>query len=359
MNYPVITEQVLDRVEGSWWSRRRRRDDVPSLPPGAVHVFRVGGNYRAFPEGMVFDPAHPDVLDASSVTLVDTRARLVEVERTLPSVSEADTFSVRVSFTCQVSDPAVVARQGVIDVAVPLHAYLLGDTDLPKAGAGHRVEEINAVRDEVARRMIAYTAVVPPRVPGMSVEYVSAEVKVSESLRAWEETLRNERRTSQLTQFKLDQETQTAARIAEVFAQGSNHVDALSVARQETEVNQVAARIHRIEQEETTRRHDERTADRTHARGMEVAAAQMRRDTVLALLRQMGGSGDYVDYHQVLEQVLRDTGGGSTGLTSGLSDAPMVEAGPSGHPEPEQRHRGKQSQDRRDGFVQSEEDLLD
>ncbi|MER6078523.1 hypothetical protein ABT156_09575, partial [Streptomyces sp. NPDC001833] len=120
VNYPVIAEHILATVQGTWWSRRRRRDDVPPLPPGAVHVFRVGGNYRTFPEGMVFDPSHPDVLDASSVSIVDTRARLVDVERPLPSVSEADNFTMRASFTCQVTDPTVIARQGIIDVTVPL-----------------------------------------------------------------------------------------------------------------------------------------------------------------------------------------------------------------------------------------------
>lgn len=59
MNYPVIAEHILATVQGTWWARRRRREDVPPLPPGAVHVFRVGGNYRTFPEGMVFDPSTP------------------------------------------------------------------------------------------------------------------------------------------------------------------------------------------------------------------------------------------------------------------------------------------------------------
>ncbi|MCX4763838.1 hypothetical protein OG562_23285 [Streptomyces sp. NBC_01275] len=358
MNYPVIAEHVLDTIQGGWWSRRRRRDDVPSLPPGAVYVFRVGGNYRSFPEGMVFDPSHPDVLDASSVSLVDTRARLVEVERQLPSVSEADNFTISATFTCQVTDPTVIARQGVIDVAVPLRAYLLGDGDLPKVSAGHRVEEINAVRAEVARRMTAYSAVVPPRVAGMTVEFVSAEVRTSESLRAWEETLRNERRTGQLSQFKLDLDTQTASRIADVLAQGSDHVDAFGIARQEIEVTEAAARIHRAADEEATRRREEDAADRAHARARETAEGQMRRDMVLTLLRQMGGSGDYVDYHQVLEQVLRETGG-RPGIGSGATEAPMVEPGPAGRAASARREQAGPLKDRREGFVQNEEDLVD
>ncbi|MFH8794225.1 hypothetical protein [Streptomyces sp. NPDC017941] len=358
MNYPVITEHVLESVQGTWWSRRRRRDDVPTLPPGAVYVFRVGGNYRVFPEGMVFDESHPDVLDASSVTLVDCRARLVEVERTLPSVSEADIFTIRASFTCQVADPTVIARQGVIDVAVPLRAYLLGDSDMPKVSAGHRVEEINAVRAEVARRMTAFSAVVPPRVAGMSVEFVGVEVTASDSLRAWEETLRNERRNGQLSQFKIDVETQAAARIAEVLAQGSDHVDAFGIARHEIDVTEAAARIHRHTGEEATRSHDAVLAERAHKRAQDAAEAQMRRDMVLTLLRQMGSGEQYVDYHQVLEQVLRETGG-RTGVGTGTSDVPMVEQGATSLSAPTSQARAMPPGDRRESFVQSEDDLVD
>ncbi|MEU2559470.1 hypothetical protein ABZ626_09075 [Streptomyces longispororuber] len=357
MNYPVIAEHVLATVQGTWWSRRRRRDDVPQLPPGAVYVFRVGGNYRSFPEGMVFDPSHPDVLDASSVSLVDTRARLVEVERTLPSVSEADNFTLRASFTCQVTDPAVIARQGIIDVTVALRAYLMGDGDLPRVSAGHRVEEVNAVRTEASHRMTAYSAIVPPRVAGMSVEFVSAEVHASDDLRDWEQRLRDERRSWELQRGQRDFETQDALRIAELLSQGSDHVDAFGIARKEIDVSEVADRIHRIADEESTRRHAAETADRAHAQARETAEAQMRRDMLLTLLRQMAGS-EYVDYHPIFEQVLREMGGRSGSDTeSAAGTTRMVEPGPA---------RSRFGEPGRDGgrgprgdFVKDEDDLVD
>ncbi|WP_369216160.1 hypothetical protein, partial [Streptomyces flavofungini] len=325
---------------------------------GAVHVFRVGGNYRTFPEGMVFDPSHPDVLDASSVSLVDTRARLVEVERTLPSVSEADKFTVRASFTCQVTDPTVIARQGIIDVAVALRAYLMGDNDLPRASAGHRVEEVNAVRTEVSHRMTAYSAIVPPRVAGMSVEFVSAEVHASDDLRDWEQKLRDERRSWELRRGQRDFETQDAQRIADLISRGSDHVDAFGIARQEIDVTEAAARIHRNSETEAAQRRAAETSDRAHAQARETAEAQMRRDMVLTLLRQMGGS-EYVDYQQVLEQVLKETGGGRTApsLANGADAARMVESGPvRGHRAEAGRDgsRGPQG-----GFVRDEDDLID
>ncbi|MFF8291364.1 hypothetical protein ACF068_19335 [Streptomyces sp. NPDC016309] len=357
MNYPVIAEDILATVQGAWWSRRRRRDDVPQLPPGAVYVFRVGGNYRPFPEGMVFDPSHPDVLDASSVSLVDTRARLVEVERTLPSVSEADNFTVRAAFTCQVTDPTVIARQGIIDVTVPLRAYLMGDADLPRVSAGHRVEEVNAVRTQVSHRLTAYSAIVPPRVAGMSVEFVSAEVHASDDLRDWEQKLRDERRSQELQRGQRDFETQDALRIAELLSQGSDHVDAFGIARKEIDLTEAAARIHRTGEEESARRHEAEASARAHAQGRETAEAQMRRDMVLTLLRQMGGS-EYVDYHQVLEQVLRETGG--TQAAPGIAAAGatrMVGPGSAGTGRTPTGRDG--SRDPRGGYVTDEDDLLD
>lgn len=357
MNYPVIAEHILATVQGTWWARRRRREDVPPLPPGAVHVFRVGGNYRTFPEGMLFDPAHPDVLDASSVSLVDTRARLVDVDRPLPSVSEADNFTLRASFTCQVTDPVVIARQGIIDVTVPLRAYLMGDSDLPRVSAGHRVEEINAVRTEVGHRMTAYSAIVPPRVAGMNVEFVSAEVHASDDLRDWEQKLRDERRSWELQRGQRDFETQDALRIAELLSQGSDHVDAFGIARKEIDLTEAAARIHRITDEESAHRRTAETAERVHAQTRETAEAQIRRDMLLTLLRQMSGS-EYVDYHQVLEQVLRETGGQAAPGVGPTAEAPrMVE---SGQARPGRTVAGRDgSVDPQGGFVKDEDDLVD
>ncbi|WP_330174567.1 hypothetical protein OG875_14035 [Streptomyces sp. NBC_01498] len=355
MNYPVIAEHILATVQGTWWSRRRRRDDVPQLPTGAVYVLRVGGNYRLFPEGMVFDPSHPDVLDASSVSLVDTRARLVEVERTLPSVSEADRFSVRASFTCQVTDPTVIARQGVIDVTVPLRAYLMGDGDLARMSAGHRVEEVNAVRTQVGHRMTAYSAIVPPRVAGMSVEFVSAEVHASDDLRDHEQKRRDKQRLWELQRGQRDFETQDALQIADLLARGSDHVDAFGIARQEIGVTDAASRIHRDTEKASARRHEAEVSERVHAQARETAEAQMQRDTVLTLLRQMGGS-DYVDLHQVLEQLLREDRRSAPGV-SAADGSRMVGPGPARPGRTETGRNG--SRDPRGGFVRDEDDLLD
>ncbi|WP_274914789.1 hypothetical protein [Streptomyces sp. WZ-12] len=356
MNYPVVAEHVLGTVQGSWWTRRRRRGDMPVLPPGAVYVLRVGGNYRQFPEGMVFDPSHPDVLDASSVSLVDTRARIVEVERIVPSVSEADNFTISASFACQVTDPTIVARQGTVDVVVPLRAYLAVDSELPQVSAGHRVEEINSVRREVTHRLTAYSAIVPPRVAGMSVEFVSADVHASDDLQSWERTMRDERRSQELRRGQREFETQDTYRIAELLAQGSAHADAFGITREAIDVAQAAARVHRVADEEAGRRHRAGEEDRAHVRAREAAEAKVRSDMVLTLLRQMGESGDYIDYHQALDQVLN----GSAGELSSGDGNPVraVEPGaPAGRETPGRSGRGPGRPN--DDFVKDEDDLLE
>jgi hypothetical protein len=354
VDYPVVSEHVLSAVSGRWWSRRRR-DDVPPLLPGTVHVFRVGGDYRQYPEGLVFDPGHPDVLDASSVSLVDTRVRIVEVRRTVPSVSEADQFTVSVSFSCQVTDPALVARQGVVDVTVPLRAYLAGEDELPRVSAGYRVEEVNAVRAEAARWMTAYSTVVPPRVSGMSVEFVGAEVYVAEDLRAWEQKLREQRRSQEFLRGQRDFESHDTQRIAELLSQGSDYADAFGIVRDRIDVAQAAGRIHETaaaQQARTARAADEARA-RSDAR--EVMTAQMRQELVLALVRQMGEVGAYSDPQQLLEELVRQ-GGLPTG--SGPAPADGESRPPVDEPQPAPRALWS-ARDPQDGFVKDEDDLVD
>ncbi|MBD0739381.1 hypothetical protein [Streptomyces sp. CBMA29] len=353
MNYPVVSEHVLGVVSSRLWSRRRR-EDVPPLLPGTVHVFRVGGEYRQYPEGLVFDPGHADVLDASSVSLIDTRVRVVDVRRTVPSVSEADQFTVSVSFSCQVTDPALIARQGVVDVTVPLRAYLAGEDDLPRVSAGYRVEEVNAVRAEAARWMTAYSTVVPPRVSGMSVEFVGVEVYVADELRAWEQKLREQRRSHELLRGQNDFESYDAQRIAELLAQGSDYADAIGIVRERVDVADVAARIHGLAaaREARAARIDEEK--RAHAEAREMLSAQTQRDLILELVRQMGAEGTLSDPQPLLEELVRQ-GASRSGAN------PALDVGgtrPSDEPRPAPRSL-RSAQTPEDDFVKDEDDFVD
>jgi hypothetical protein len=354
VNYPVVSEHVLSAVNGRWWSRRRR-DDVPQLLPGTVHVFRVGGDYRQYPEGLVFDPGSADVLDASSVSLVDTRVRVVDVRRSVPSVSEADQFSVSVSFSCQVTDPALVARQGVVDVTVPLRAYLAGEDDLPRVSAGYRVEEVNAVRAEAARWMTAYSTVVPPRVAGMSVEFVGVEVYAAEELREWEQKLREQRRTHEFLRGQHDFESYDAQRIAELLSQGSDHADAIGIVRDRIDVAQAAARIHASAAARETREAKIAEDGRARADAREMLSAQTQRDLVIALVNQMGVEGTLSDPQQLLEELMRQgiaRPGAGPALNAGSG------FGTPGDP-PSAPRAVRSARAPEDNFVKDEDDLVD
>ncbi|MFE3647602.1 hypothetical protein [Streptomyces sp. NPDC059122] len=354
-NYPIVAEQMLQTVQRGWWSRRRQRADVPPLPPGAVYVFRVGGQYREYPEGMTFDPSHPDVVDASSVSLVDTRARLVEAERVVPSVSEADTFTIRASFTCQVTDAATVARQGIDDVTVPLRSYLAGDSELSRASAAHRIEEVNAVRDEATRRMTAYTTIVTPRIAGMTVEFVGIEVLTPEDLRTWEQKLRDERRGQELLRGQHEFESQSVQRLAELIQQGGEYVDALGVTRNVIDVAAIAERTHRREDDDRSHRRQAaaQAGALTHEREREQRA--LHADLLRTLVSHMGRAEHFVDYQQVLQQLMEQ----GTVPAAGPA-APAVESAPAdranGSPA---KLTGRNGQGPGPHYIKDEDDLLD
>ncbi|WP_244409497.1 hypothetical protein [Streptomyces albofaciens] len=345
--YPVMAEQALSPIPRGWFSRRRRTD-VPQLPPGAVYVFQVGGRHSVYPEGIVFDPADAEAVDATSVSLVDMRARLIEAERVIPSVSEADAFTVKATFTCQVTDAATVARQGVDDAAVPLRAYLSGEDQLARMSAAHRIEEVNAVREQVTHRMNAYTTIMPPRIAGMTVEYVGIEVLTPDDLRTWEQEVRDERRMREMVRGQREFETDDVHRIAELLSQGSHYVDAFGVAREDINIHAIATRIHQESADDKAYSRQVAAHDKQRAHERETAERDMRQALLLAVLGQARESG-YVD-HQLLQQLL-DLGKRKAPSNSQAGALPS--AGTTQRPA-EDGSRG----DHR-GFIKDEDDLLD
>lgn len=353
MTYPVVSEYVLNAVGGQWF-KRRRREDMPQLLPGTVYVLRVGGDYRQYPEGLVFDPGHDDVLDASSVTLVDTRVKVVEIRRTLPSASEADRFTVSVSFSCQVTDPALVARRGVVDVTAPLSAYLAAEDELPRTTAGFRVEEINAVRAAAAHRVTAYTTVNPPRVAGMHVEFVGTEVHAAEDLRDWEQTLRQQRRTQELLQGRNDFESRQSQQIAELLHLGPLHAEALRMVRDGVDMADVVGRINAADALEKTHRARVEEDSVAHGRAVETEAIRLRREILLGLLARLDGEGDAVFSEELLDVLIRQMAvpdGAGPALTAGPSKTDRSRSDDS--------PPGRSGRAAGSGFVRDEDDLVD
>lgn len=353
MTYPVVSEHVLDAVGGQWF-KRRRREDMPRLLPGTVYVLRVGGDYRQYPEGLVFDPGHDDVLDASSVSLVDTRVRIVEVRRVLPSASEADRFTVSVSFSCQVTDPSLVARRGVVDVTAPLSAYLAAEDELPRTTAGFRVEEINAVRAAAAHRVTAHTTVAPPRVAGMHVEFVGTEVYAAEDLRDWEQTLREQRRTQELARGRDDFESRQSQQLAELLHLGPLHAEALRMVRDGADMAGVVGRINAADALEQARRARVEEEAVAHGRAVETEAIRLRREILLGLLARLDGEGDAVFSEELLDVLMRQMAaadGPGPALTAGRATTDRARS--------EDPHPSRSGRVTGDGFVRDEDDLVD
>lgn len=346
MTYPVVSEHVLGTVGGKWL-RRQRRKDMPPLLPGTVYVLRVGGAYRPWPEGLVFDPGHDDVLDASSVSVIDTRARVVEIRRTLPSVSEADRFTVCVSFSCQVTDPGLVARHGVVDVTVPLGAYLAAEDELPRTTAGFRIEEINVVREAAAHRMTAYTMVNPPRVAGMTVEFVGTGVQVADDLRDWEQTLREQRREQELLQGQQDFESRRTQQMADMLALGPLYAEVLHMVRDGADMGAVVARMNATAAQEQSRHAKSEDDSTAHTRFMQAEEFRLRRDVLMGLLARLDSDGDVV-FGEELLRVLTHQMAPADGAATALNSAPSKSVGPA----PSGRVSGG-------GFVRDEDDLVE
>jgi hypothetical protein len=348
VNYPLIQEKTLSRPEHRRF-RRMRREDVPELPPGATYVFHVGGRYREFTPGTLFDPSHDDVVEASSVSLVDLRVRIVPVDWAVPSISEAGRFTLRATFTCQVTHAVTVAQQGIVDMAGPLGAYLRRDSRLARIGVEHSLDEVNVVREQATARLTAYSAVNPPDVDGMSVEFLAVEVLTPEDVAQHERDRLQEDRRQELGRLRNEYEDVNIGRMATLIAQGSPWVDALALARDELDLAGLSSRHHAAEQDARTKEETRAALAETRAHELELHQRDTKAQLVLTLLRQMGGSESYVDYHQVLEQVLADGsapaigGGAVNALGSGRS-------GPAG--------AGRNDPPQKE-FITDEDELLD
>ncbi|SEK68993.1 hypothetical protein [Streptacidiphilus jiangxiensis] len=349
MNYPILLEKTLARPE-SRWPRRTRREDTPALPPGAVFVFRVGGDYREYPRDLVFDPTHPDVLDASSVSLVDTRWRMVTVDRVVPSISEGASFTLRASFRCQVSNAVTVAREGINDVSALLSAYLGQDYKLISIAAAHAMTDVNAVRAEVKARLDASMAVAPPDIDGLSIEFMTIEVLTPHDVGEHERKLMEEARRQELAKRRGTYEAGLVEESAALIGRGSAWTDAQALVHGSLSPAELADRRRQAELDaEVARAQQEALAlERAH----EMALRRLETETRLvhAVLDQLAASGTYVNYEDVLHQVLG---------RGGVSAAEEPHELGSGGATPADRNDGRPQQGSRpqDGFINDEEGL--
>ncbi|WP_017600523.1 hypothetical protein [Nocardiopsis lucentensis] len=183
--YPVVEQRALRAPSrrGLFGMLNRRRDasEIPDAAAHQVLVYRSGGSFHVDTGAMALDDGR--VVEADHVSLVDVgHDTTVEVTLTIPSL-EDDEFEVRTSFSCTVTDPVAVVKEGRGDAHRFLTDYLRRYDKLPQVAQHLRLRDINEVRELVWSHVKAFIDLAPPEVRGMRIRYVGTEVPTPASLR--------------------------------------------------------------------------------------------------------------------------------------------------------------------------------
>jgi hypothetical protein len=171
--YPVLSEHTLTPL-GLGIQRLRQREVSlpPPQEPGRVRVFAVKGRY--LPE-----PGAAKIRAASSVSIVDIGPRMMQVSIEMQPPPGAIACFVRVSFRCQVVDPAAVAQLHLHDLQSALDAYLARSSRLRLLPAPSSPDRLHETYLLIQQRISAQFSVQPPEIPGMRIELGFIKVDVS------------------------------------------------------------------------------------------------------------------------------------------------------------------------------------
>lgn len=189
--YPVVrTEFLKDAPSRGLLGLGRKRRDADELPRAGAHeiwVYRVDGHYVVSRGDLGRDDE--SVVRADCVSLVNvSRGVPVTVEMTIPS-AEASDFTMRITFACTVTDPAVVVRENV-QAAEMISAYLQRDSKLGHLALNLRMGDLNRLRREATGRIRAYAEVKPPDVHGLDLRFLGVEVLTPPDLEQFEKLRR-------------------------------------------------------------------------------------------------------------------------------------------------------------------------
>ena len=167
-SYPIVSQLELEDPAKRWRGKRRDRSEIPKIKAHEILVWRVGDKYVI--DSRQLRGSDDVVVDASSVSVVSVRPGTeVAVSFRIDS-KDASLFTVRVTFICSVTHPDVVVRDGQVNVADTLLAYLRGYQDLFNIGLKYPITEINSARAEMAAQVKAYMTLRPPKIPGMRID---------------------------------------------------------------------------------------------------------------------------------------------------------------------------------------------
>jgi hypothetical protein len=189
-DFPVIFETELPKARKRiLLPDVREPDGLPVQRPGTTLVFNNGKKWvqaRGRIKG-----TEEFVVDATEVSVVRTRERVVDVDVKIPSKDLAEDFGVLVGFSCKVTKPDLVAEQGPIDIVDRLRRYLLEDRKLRQRGTEYTVDELHQVRHQVEVRVRSYCDEVPPSIPGLEIRLSSVDVLTSADLLAHKKRMRD------------------------------------------------------------------------------------------------------------------------------------------------------------------------
>ncbi|HEY2792479.1 MAG TPA: hypothetical protein VGJ28_08995, partial [Micromonosporaceae bacterium] len=166
-NYPVIDERALRPVERrAFRVPRRDPDTLPPPAPGTVYVFEYHGCYQdPYSRRVLGTEAH--VIDATAVSVVQLRDRVVTVRRSMPSAQPGVNLVVTVAFRCLVTDPVVVASGGLTDLESVLATHVAADRELATLGRGVRPARAADAVLRIEAQLRAHCLVNPPDVHGV------------------------------------------------------------------------------------------------------------------------------------------------------------------------------------------------
>ncbi|GIF25080.1 hypothetical protein BJ973_007337 [Actinoplanes tereljensis] len=189
--YPVVrTEFLKDAPSRGLLGLGKKRRDADELPKAGAHevwVYRVEGRYVVNRGELARDD--DNVVRADCVSLVNiSRGMPITVEMTIPS-AEASNFIMRITFSCTVTDPALVVRENV-QASEAILAYLQRDGKLGHLALGLRMAHLNQLRREATARIRAYTEVKPPDVHGLDLRFLGVEVLTPPDLEQFEKRRR-------------------------------------------------------------------------------------------------------------------------------------------------------------------------
>lgn len=257
--YPVVDERSLGKPERRWM-RGARRDvgQLPDLRPGCVYVFGSNGRYEQSSATSHLRGGEQEMLDATSVSVVDIRPRQVTAQILVPSASPATDFTVHVNFGCEVEVATEIARQNLTDLRAALQAHLRQDPRMLEFQHRFYPDEIDEVRRQVLAYMLAAYRQRPPRIPGMRIWLQDVDVRTPRDLRRHATRIRDKNWGIEEQFVDHRAERQRVAHHQDMLAT-AEQAEAFAIARGDMSADRAVERRYAQEDQRAVRLHDELT----------------------------------------------------------------------------------------------------